>query len=149
MSELLDLLRPGSTEHESLTIGSNLFENLLDLRFESHVQHPVGFVHDEVGNTTQVGLSRLEHIDQSSRSGNNDFGTSLEITNLSSLGDSSVDAGVSNSGRRTELGALLLNLDGEFSSGGDDEDDGSISGGKESLGVDVNDGRESESNGLS
>lgn len=50
---------------------------------------------------------------------------------------------------RSELGALLLDLDGELTSGSDDEDDRSVSGGKEGLGVDVNHGGEGKGDGLS
>jgi len=72
-----------------------------------------------------------------------------EISDLRTLGGTTVDGSVPNSGRLSELGALLLDLDSEFSSRGKDEDNGSISSFKERLGVDVNHGREGERDGLS
>lgn len=41
-SKPLNLLRPGSTEHERLTIGPDLPDDFPDLRFETHVQHTIG-----------------------------------------------------------------------------------------------------------
>jgi len=72
-----------------------------------------------------------------------------EISDLRTLGGTTVDGSVPNSGGLAELGALLLNLDSEFSGGGKDKDDGSISSFKERLSVDVNHGREGERDGLS
>ena len=167
MGELLDLLGPGSTEHERLSIRSNLFENLLDLRLESHVEHSVGFVENEVGDSSEVRLARLDHVDESSRSSDDNFGSSLEISNLLSFRYTTVDAlhitsvptrcggsrewtdSTTNSRRRSEFGRFLVNLNGEFSSRRDDEDDRSVSGREEGLGVDVNHGGESEGDGLS
>jgi len=149
VSKTLNLLGPGSREHEGLTVGTDLFENLLDLRFETHIEHAIGFVHDEVGDTTKVGLAGFEHVDQTTGGSDNDFGTSLEITNLSSFRYSSVNAGVADSRRRSKLGALFLNLNCEFTSGSEDENDGTVAGRKERLSVDVNHGGESERDGLS
>jgi hypothetical protein len=42
-----------------------------------------------------------------------------------------------NPGRRAELGALLLDLDGELTRRGDDEDDRPVTGVEKRLGVDV------------
>jgi hypothetical protein len=125
-----------------------LGNNLSDLGFETHVQHSVGLVHDKVGDSLEVGLATLEHVDQSTGSSNNDFGTSLQVSDLLTLGDTTVDGGVPDSGRSTELGAFSLNLDSEFSSGSKDKDDGTITGSKERLGVDMHHGRECERDGF-
>ena len=36
----LYLLRPGSGPHQDLSVRSNLFDDLPDLGFEAHVEHP-------------------------------------------------------------------------------------------------------------
>lgn len=141
--EPLDLLGPGSREQEGLSVRSDLSDNLSNLRLETHVEHAVGLVHDEVGDSAERNLARLEHVDQSTGRGNDNFGTSLEVSDLASLGGSSVDGGVSDARRLSELGALGLDLDGELSGGGEDEDDRSVSGSKKGLSVDV-DPEESE-----
>ena len=147
--ESLDLLGPGGREEERLSVRSDLGDNLPDLRLESHVEHSVGLVHDEVRDSSEVDLARLEHVDQSSGGGDDDLGSSLEVSDLSSLGHSSVDGRVSDPRRLSELCALGLGLDRELSGGGEDEDDGSVSGREEGLGVDVDHGGEGERDRLS
>ena len=46
LGESLNLLGPGSREEESLSVGSDLRDNLSDLGLETHVQHSIGFVHN-------------------------------------------------------------------------------------------------------
>jgi len=46
LGESLDLLGPGGGEEESLSVGSDLRDNLSDLGLETHVQHSIGFIHD-------------------------------------------------------------------------------------------------------
>jgi hypothetical protein len=128
---------------------THLVEDLADLGLETHVEHAVSLVHNEVGDATEVELAGLEHVDETTGGGDDDLGTALEVADLSSLGDTTVDASVADAGRGTELGALLLNLNGELTSRGEDEDDGTVTGGEEWLSVDVDHGREGEGDGLS
>ena len=72
-----------------------------------------------------------------------------EISDLRTLGGTTVDGSVPDSGRLSELGALLLDLDSKFSGGGKDEDNGSVSSFKERLSVDVDHGGKGERDGLS
>jgi hypothetical protein len=152
-----------------LTVGTDLLDDLPDLGLETHVEHPVGLVHDEVGNTAgrgrpsvrvrggygedrdspEVELATLEHVDETSGGSDDNLGSTLEVTDLSSLGNSSVNASVPDPRGGSELGALLLDLDGELTGRSEDEDDGSVSGGEEGLGVDVDHGGEGEGDGLS
>ena len=46
VGESLNLLGPGSREHECLSVGSDLVDNLSDLWLETHVKHSVCLVHD-------------------------------------------------------------------------------------------------------
>jgi hypothetical protein len=59
---------------------------------------------------------------------------------LGTLVDTSVDTGVADARRSTELLHLFLNLDSKLTSGSEDKDNRAIAGGEERLGVDVNDG---------
>ena len=147
--EPLNVLGPGGREEERLSVRSDLVDNLSDLRLETHVQHSVGLVHNKVGDSTKVGLAGLEHVDESSGRGNADLDTPLQIPNLGALGRTTVDGRVSDSRRFAKLGALGLGLHRELTSGGKDEDDGSITGSEEGLSVDVNHGRKGERDGLS
>jgi hypothetical protein len=148
-SELTDLLGPSGGPHASLSVRANLSNDLANLGLETHVQHAVSLVENQVGNTAKVGLSGLQHIDQTSGSGDQDLNTTGKVTDLGSLGNSSVDTGVADSGRLSKLGNLLLNLNSQLTGRSKDQDDRSISGGEKRLGVDVNDGGKTVSQGLS
>lgn len=51
----------------------DLIHDLADLRLEAHVQHAVGFVQNQVGAAPQVGLPRLQKVNQSTRCGDADL----------------------------------------------------------------------------
>ena len=64
------------------------------------------------------------------------------------LGNTTVDASVSNLGRCAELGALLLDLDGKLSGGSKHEDDRTIARGEERLSIDVDHSGKGEGDSL-
>ena len=148
-SQLADFLRPCSRPHASLTIGTNLSNDLANLRLKTHVKHAVGLVQNEVSNAAEVRFSCFEHINKTSRSGNAHFNTAGKVTDLRTLGNTSVDTGVSNARRFSELANLLLNLDSKFTCGSEDENDRTIARSEERLGVDVDDGGKTVGEGLS
>lgn len=118
-----------------MSIRANLSNDLPNLRLETHVKHTISLVHDQVGNATEVGLLRLEHVDQSTGSGNHDLDTALQVANLRALRRTAIDSGVSDFRVGAELRALLLNLDSELTSRRKDQRDGTIAGSKERLSV--------------
>ena len=144
-----DLLWPGSGPHASLSVWANLSENLANLWLETHVQHAVSLVENQVGNTAEVGLSGLEHVDETTWSSDNDLNSLGEVTDLSTFWNTTVNAGVANAGRLSELGDLLLNLDSELTRWCKDEDNWSISWCEKWLGVDVDDSWKTVGEGLS
>lgn len=146
--ETLDLLGPSGREQESLSVRSDLRNNLSDLGLETHVEHSVGFVHNEISNTLEVGLASLEHVDQSTRSGDTDLDTSLEVSDLRALGSTTVNGSVPNSGRLTKLGSFGLDLNSELSGRSKDKNNRTVTRGKEGLGVDVDHCRKAERDGL-
>lgn len=77
ISELLDILRPGRTEHESLTVRADLADDFTDLGLETHVQHAIRLVHDEVSDPTQIRLASLKHIDETTGGGNDNLHSPL------------------------------------------------------------------------
>jgi hypothetical protein len=149
LGERANLLGPCSGPHASLTVRANLAKNLADLGLETHVEHTISLIEDEVGNAAKVGLSRLEHVDQTARGGDTHLDTASEISDLLTLGDTTVDTGVANARRFAELVNFSLNLDSELTGGGEDEDDGTVTGREERLGVDVDDRRKTVGEGLS
>lgn len=149
VSESLHLLGPGGGPHEGLSVGSDLVNDLSNLGLETHIEHSVGLIENEVGDSSQVGLAGLEHIEKSAGSGNDNLDTSGKVSDLLSSGDTTVDTGVSDLGGLAELGALGLDLDGELSGGGQDQNNGSVAVGEHGLGVDVHNGGETVGKGLS
>ena len=147
--QLTDLLGPGGGPHASLTVRANLANDLTDLRLETHVQHTVSLVKDQVGNTTKVGAASLQHVDQTTGSGNADLNTAGEVTDLRTLGNTTVNTGVANTGGLSELGDLGLNLNSQLTSGSQDQDNGTISGAQKGLGVDVDNGGKTVGESLS
>ena len=147
--KLTDILRPGGRPHASLTIWPDLTDDLTDLRLETHVKHTVGFVKYEVSDTAEVGLPRLQHIDEAAWRGNTDLYTTSKIPDLTTLGNTAVDAGVANARRLAEFADLLLDLNRKLTGRGQDEDDRSVTLRKEGLCVDVDDGRKAVREGLS
>jgi hypothetical protein len=148
-SELTDILRPGSGPHASLTIRANLADDLANLGLETHVKHTISLVKNEVSDTTKVGAASLEHINQATGSGNANLNTAREVTNLRTLGDTTVDTGVANTGGLSELGNLSLNLDSQLTSRSQNKNNRTIAGGEERLSVDVNNGGETVTQSLS
>lgn len=120
-SKSTDFLGPCSRPHASLSVGANLAENLADLWLETHIQHTISLVENEVSITTKVSLSGLQHIDKATWSGNAHFYALSEIADLATLGDTSVDTSVANARGFAELGDFLLNLDGQFTGWGEDQ----------------------------
>jgi len=90
----LHLLGPSGAPHEGLPIRADLGHNLPDLGLKTHVKHPVGLVHDEIGDPAEVGLAHFEQIDEAAWSGDADLDSALEVPDLSALGDTAVEAGV-------------------------------------------------------
>jgi hypothetical protein len=96
-----------------------------------------GLIHDQVGDSSQADLARLQHVNQSTGRGDDDLRPSLQVSDLTSLRRASVHGSVADLGRGSKLRALNLDLDGEFSSRAEDERDRSVSGGQQGLSVDV------------
>lgn len=92
--KFLDILGPSGGEHQRLPVWANLADDLADLGLETHVEHAVGLIHDQVSDTTEVRLVRFKHVDEAARCSNHDLDTTLEVTNLRALGRTSVDSGV-------------------------------------------------------
>lgn len=93
-----DLLGPGSGPHASLTVGANLADDLANLGLETHVQHAVSLVKNEVGDAAKVGLAGLEHVDKTTRGSDHHLHTPSEVADLGTLGHTTVNAGVANAG---------------------------------------------------
>ena len=148
-SKLTDFLGPSGGPHASLTVRTNLANDLANLGLETHVKHAVSLVENEVGDTAKVGAASLEHIDQTTGSSNANLNATRQVTNLRTLGDTTVDTSVANARGLSELGDFGLNLNGQLTSGGQNKNNGAIAGGEERLGIDVDNSGETVAQSLS
>lgn len=85
--KLADVLGPSSGPHASLSVGANLANDLANLGLETHVQHAVSLVENEISNATQVSLAGFEHVNETTRGCNADLDAARKITDLLTLGD--------------------------------------------------------------
>ena len=83
-----------------MPVGTDLANDFADLRLETHIKHTVCLIHDEVGDATEVRLAGLEHINETAGRGDDDFNTTLEITNLGAFRRTAVDGRVADAGVR-------------------------------------------------
>lgn len=133
IGKLLDILRPSSRKHQRLTIRADLADDFTDLRLETHVEHAVSFVHDKVCDATQVSLVRLQHVDEASRSRNNNLDTALKVADLGTLRGATIDSGVTDAGIGPKFGALLLDLNRKLASRRKDQANGAVAWRKQRL----------------
>ncbi|KAH3658883.1 hypothetical protein OGATHE_006609 [Ogataea polymorpha] len=145
----LMLCEAARSNEPMLTWMADLVDDLADLGLESHVQHSVGLVQHEIGHTLQVGPARVQHVQETTRSGNTDFCASGKVSDLLALRDSTVDTGVSDSGATSELRTLLLNLHSKFSCWSQDQTNWAIAGLQKGLGINVHNCRQAVRQGLS
>jgi hypothetical protein len=136
-SKLADLLGPCGGPHASLTVRANLANDLANLRLETHVQHAIGLVENQVGNATKVGTTSLQHINETAGGSDTNLDATGQVTDLRTLGDTTVDTGVANTGRLAKLGDLSLNLNSQLTGGSQDKNNRAITRSQQGLGVDV------------
>lgn len=126
--EHLDLLGEGSGEHEGLaeldTWHVFTLDDSPDLGLETHIQHSVSLVEDEVLDVGETDLASLDKVDESTRSGREEVTTSVESSDLLSNVGTTVDDGGSDPRSVGELPSLLVDLRDKLSGWGEDEGSG-------------------------
>ena len=58
--QFLNSLWPGGREHKSLAIFANLTDYFSDLWLEAHVQHSIGFVHNDIGCPMKIDMLLID-----------------------------------------------------------------------------------------
>jgi hypothetical protein len=85
-------------------------EDLLHVWLEAHVNHSVGFVHDNVRALIQHQVAILQHINETTRSGDDNLTTQTELETLLFTRQTTDDDDSSDAERRSELLRFLLDL---------------------------------------
>lgn len=61
---------------------SDLFNDLADLRFKTHVKHSVGLVEHQVRAAAQIGFPRFQEVDEAAGRSDHDLHTALDVSQL-------------------------------------------------------------------
>mmetsp|Transcript_8533 Transcript_8533/g.30426 ORF Transcript_8533/g.30426 Transcript_8533/m.30426 type:complete len:281 (+) Transcript_8533:909-1751(+) len=110
-----DLLGPRCRVKEGLAMWRDLRHNALYLWFESHVQHPICLVKNQVVHLAQIYLARFDEIVQTSRRGNDNVHSIPNVTKLRAAGCSPIDTCVFDARRASETVRFFFDLHGQFS----------------------------------
>mmetsp|Transcript_4307 Transcript_4307/g.10587 ORF Transcript_4307/g.10587 Transcript_4307/m.10587 type:complete len:211 (-) Transcript_4307:429-1061(-) len=117
-SQILDLLREGSTEHEGSALASDrhifTLHNSTDLGFETHIQHTVCLVQYQKRNVAQRTATTLQDIDQTTRSRDQDITGTFELTQLVTNRGTTIDDHGAKTGLPAELACLFKDLGGKL-----------------------------------
>ncbi|GIX64294.1 serine beta-lactamase mitochondrial, putative [Babesia caballi] len=132
VGERLHLLGPRGRPHQRLPVRPDLADDLANLRLETHVEHAIGLVQDQVGDAPQVGDVGLEEVDEAAGAGEQNLDATPQFIHLLS-----------------ELRALLTDLLDKFPGGSQDQDNGAVSGPEEVLRINVHYRRQQEGESLS
>jgi hypothetical protein len=103
-----------------------LANDLANLWLETHVEHTISFIKDEICNTAKVSLSGLEHVNQATWGCDANFYAFGKVTNLRTTRDTAVNAGVADTRRAAKFADFLLNLNCEFTRRGEYQYDRAI-----------------------
>ena len=123
LGDAFDLWSHGGREEESLTLFGEGGKDFVDAVGETHIEHFVGFVKDDVAYAVELCHLAVHQVDETTRSGNNDLTTLLELTDLSfdiCTPINSYDV------ETIDVAAVVLqiirNLQAEFACGAEDDD---------------------------
>jgi len=64
------------------------------LRLESHIQHSISFVKDQVRDTLQISVTLLKMVDESTWRSDDDLNPRSQIANLTALWNTTIDNGI-------------------------------------------------------
>src|SRR5690606_29965525 len=121
VSERLDLIRQGRREEEGLTLLRDVLEDLVDLRAEAHIEHPIGLVEDEHLDFREIDIAALQVVDQSARRGDEDVVAGPQVTDVLLNGGSAVDDAYPEIQMLRVITGSLRDLDSELSGGAEHE----------------------------
>lgn len=124
----LDIPGEGGGKHERLSVlglGHVLALNdTANLRLETHVQHAVSLIEDEVLDVAERDAATLDEIDKTTRGSDEEIATTLNEAELrSDIGTTVDDTGL-DPRSVGELASLLVDLRNQLTGGGQDESSG-------------------------
>ena len=128
LGEDLNLSGEGGREHQSLPVVNAghvaLLDDGPDLGLETHVQHSVGLVEDEVLDVGQRDLATVHEVDETTGGSGEQITTTLDLTELVANLGTSVDDGGADPGSVGKPSGLFVDLRDELSGGSQDQGGG-------------------------
>lgn len=118
--EQLDLFREGSAEHERLSLvlagHAVALDNVSDLGFETHIEHAIGLVEDQVAAGLETDFAAFDKVLETSGCGDEKMAAAIEVAHLTADVGTAVYYGGSHSGFVGELSGFVVDLRGELTS---------------------------------
>ena len=105
-----NLRRYGGGEKQGLPFGRAETDDFFDVRKEAHVQHPVHFVEDQVGEMGQVDFALIHEIKEPAGGRHHDVDAALDLFTLATIAHPPVDQADLEAGVLGELSQGLSDL---------------------------------------
>ena len=91
LGQLADVVRVGGGEHQVLALRRQQLDDAPDVVNETHVEHPVRFVEDQVPDFGEVCQSAIRQVEQPSGSGYENVAADAKTVDLRSFADTAED----------------------------------------------------------
>jgi hypothetical protein len=105
----------------ALTGQVKAFDDLADLGLKSHIKHAIGLIKDEPTAGGQADLTTTHHVKETAGSGDEDIAALTELAELQSRISTAVDDTGMGPRAISKLSSLLIDLEGELTSGSHDQ----------------------------
>ena len=88
---------------------------------EAHVEHPVSFVENDVGNLAEVGQTAIQEVTETAGGRDDDLHAATERVQLRAFRHTAHNGGGAETGTLGDFVEFLGNLDGQFAGGAQDK----------------------------
>jgi hypothetical protein len=121
----LNVAGEGGREHESLAVLNRghvlTLNNAANLRLETHVQHAISLIEDEVLDVLQGDAATLDQIDETTRGSNEQIAAALDLAKLGANVGTTVDDTRTDPRTVGELAGLVEDLGHQLTGGGQNQ----------------------------
>jgi hypothetical protein len=121
----LNIARESGREHQSLALIDvrHVFTlyDAANLRLETHVQHTIGLVENQVLNVNQRDAATLDQVNQTTGGSDQEIAATLDLTELRANIGTTVDNTGANPRAVSELAGFVKDLRNKLTSGGEDQ----------------------------
>lgn len=127
VSQFFDRGAQGSREEEGLTLSGKFGDDALDVAKESHVEHAVDFIENEVVDPGKIDISLVHVIEKAPGAGDEDVDAGFHGVDLRVFTNASIDEGLAKAEVFPVGVEALGDLGGEFPGGGENQNAGAFS----------------------